>query len=71
MSGVGCYMEKSVQIFNSHQEAEAADLEYYRRLTPEQRMRILFQIIADHEGGTDASQSRLQRFCRVIKRSRR
>ena len=62
-------VEKVVRVFNSHAEAEAANLEFYRRLTPEQRLRILFQIIADHEGGTDASQRRLQRVCRIVKRS--
>lgn len=61
-------MQKVVRVYNSHQEAEAANLAYYRSLTPERRLRILFQIIADHEGGADASQGRLQRVCRVIRR---
>ena len=66
-----CYnatMEKVVRAYDPHQEAEAADLEYHRKLTPEQRLRILFQIIADHEGGTDASKGRVQKVVRIIDR---
>ena len=64
-------MEKVVRVFNSFEEAEAADREYYRNLTPEQRLRILFNIVATDEAGKDGTQERFQRVYRVIERRRR
>lgn len=62
-------MEKSVRIFESHQEAEAANLEFYRKLTPEYRLRTLFQIIADHDHEGEAYyNTQIQKVCRIIKR---
>jgi hypothetical protein len=37
-------MEKVVRIFKSFEEADQADKEYYRNLTPEQRLDILLEI---------------------------
>jgi hypothetical protein len=64
-------MEKTVRVFRSFQEADAADREYYRNLTPEQRLRILFNLVATDEAGQNGTQERLQRVCRVIERRRR
>ena len=57
-------MEKRVRKFKSHAEAEDADREYYRSLTPEQRMKILFQLI--EEGRIEASEG-FQRVYQVVK----
>ncbi|HKX00266.1 MAG TPA: hypothetical protein VJN43_21175 [Bryobacteraceae bacterium] len=38
-------MERKVAKFSSHREAEEATLRYYRSLTPQQRMDILFALI--------------------------
>ena len=58
-------MEKTIRIFNSHAEAEAADIEYYRSLTPQQRLEILCQLVADFEAGFSETERRLQRVYRV------
>ncbi|MBI4324547.1 MAG: hypothetical protein HY674_04715, partial [Chloroflexi bacterium] len=39
-------MQKAVESFNSFRESEQADKKYYLSLTPEQRMEILFELIA-------------------------
>ena len=38
-------MEKAARIFHSLAEAGKADDEYYRSLTPEQRLEILFDLV--------------------------
>jgi len=51
-----------VRVFRSFEEAEKADREFYRSLTPEQRLNILLQLIAQH--GTP---QRLERVFRIVK----
>ena len=58
-------MKKVVRTFRSFEEAEEADREFYRSLTPEQRMEILLELI---ERGTSGAPSRLERVYRVVKR---
>ena len=58
-------MEKIARVFHSFAEAEKAELEYYRSLTPEQRLEILFDMV--HAQQPDESQQRLERVCRIIK----
>jgi hypothetical protein len=38
-------MQKVVQKFDSHAAADAADDAYYRALTPQERIRILLELI--------------------------
>jgi hypothetical protein len=64
-------MEKVVRVFNSFEEAEAADREYYRNLTPEQRLRVLFSIVATDEADKDGTQKGFQRVYRIIEHRRR
>lgn len=54
-------MEKVFRKFNSFEEAEEADREEYRRMTPQQRleMTLLLRRIALGEG--DATEQRLER----------
>ncbi len=61
-------MEKVVRIFDSHQEADAADEEYFRNLTPQQRLDILLEILwrGRHR---DAAAERLERVYRIIELS--
>ncbi len=61
-------MKKVVRVFKSFAEAEAADREYYRNLTPEQRLKILFNIVATNEADQNGAQERLQRVYRVTQR---
>jgi len=63
-------MQKIARIFRSHAEAEKSDREFYRSLTPSQRLDILLTLIA--RGNTtkaDETGSGLKRVYRVIKRS--
>lgn len=57
-------MEKVVRKFKTFAEAEAADREFYNSLTPDERVDILLELIAQYHGGT---QPRLERVCRVVK----
>jgi hypothetical protein len=63
-------MEKVVHKFRSHAEADAADRAYYHRLTPDQRMDVLLDLI-NAQRGTDEASQRLARVCRVVKRAPR
>ena len=63
-------MKKSVQIFKSFSEAESADKEYYRSLTPAERMRILLTLIAQgRDRNANEPSEGLKRVYRIIKRS--
>ncbi len=62
-------VEKVVTIHHSHREAEQADNEYYRRLTPEQRLDILLALI-NPEPEEHGPQSRLERVYRIVELSR-
>jgi hypothetical protein len=46
-------MRKTVEVFNSFAEAEKADKEYYRSLTPNQRVEMLLELI-DQKAGAEA-----------------
>ena len=58
-------MEKVARIFRSFAEADQANVEYYRSLTPEQRLEILFELIANAQ--PDETEQRPERVCRIIK----
>lgn len=59
-------VERRVRKFLSHAAADAADKEYYASLTPDERLAILFELMAR---GTDASERRLKRVFRIVNRS--
>ena len=50
------------KVFRSFEEAEQADRDFYRSLTPEQRIEILLQLIAQH-----GPRARLERVFRISK----
>ena len=64
-------MESVTAKFRTHQEAEEATLDYYRRLSPAERLEILFQLRAIHHKDDDASSQGLARVYRItqLKRS--
>jgi len=62
-------MERIVAKFSSHQEAERATLEYYRSLTPEQRLDILLELIEASRKEGDAASERFERVYRIVKLS--
>jgi hypothetical protein len=58
-------MDRTVAKYSSQEEADKANREYYRGLTPQQRIDILLEIIeqARPEGDTE----RLERVYRIVK----
>jgi len=57
-------LERRVEKFRSNAEAEQADLEFYRTLTPNERLDIFFQLL---EEGRDEADKGFQRVYRVTK----
>jgi hypothetical protein len=53
-------VDKTVRKFHSHAAAEQADIEYYRSLTPQQRLDLLLDLI-----GQSTSHAAEQGFARV------
>ena len=58
-------MEKVVAKFRSFEEAEKADREFYKKLTPQERLDILLELLSH------GSEQRLERIYRVTKFSQR
>jgi len=63
-------MEPVVAKFRTHKEAEDATREYYRRLTPAERLEILFQLRDMHIKGENAASGRLARVYRITQLER-
>jgi hypothetical protein len=63
-------MEPIVHKFNSHAEADAADRDYYRSLTPQQRMDILLTLIERGKKPDEIGQ-KPARVYRIVKHSQR
>jgi len=59
-------MEKVVRIFHSFEEAEAAEIEEDRAMTPEERVAMVFELQARLY--PDAAQQRFARVYRVTER---
>ena len=57
-------MERTVRKFRTFEEAELAEREYYRSLAPDERLRILLELI---ERGSDEAPKRFERVYRVVK----
>jgi hypothetical protein len=62
-------MEKTIQVFKSFEEAEAADMEYYRSLTAAQRVEILLTLREEYSPYDDELKRRFERVCRIIEGS--
>jgi len=58
-------VEKIARKFRSFAEADQADFDYYQSLTPEQRLKILFEIIANAH--PEIIDQRIERVSRIIK----
>ena len=57
--------------FRTFREAEAATRDYYRRLSPAERLEILFQLRAMTHKESDATSGRLARVYRIAQLQRR
>ena len=64
-------MKPVVEKFRTFEEAERASREYYRRLSPEERLEILFQLRAMALNENDAASGRLARIYRIVELPRR
>jgi len=64
-------MQRVIAKYSSHDEADRASREYYRQLTPQQRLDILFDLIDQFQPQTDALTERFQRVYRIVKFSPR
>ncbi|MGO8814657.1 MAG: hypothetical protein ACLQVG_08295 [Terriglobia bacterium] len=64
-------MKLVVAKFQTFREADAATREYYLRLTPEERLEILFQLRAMAHKESDATSGRLARVYRIAELERR
>jgi len=62
-----CALERKIQIFKSHAEAEAADRRYYQSLTPAQRIDILLMLREQYRPYGDELSQKFVRVCRIIK----
>ena len=58
-------MQAVVAKFRTYAEAERATLEYYGRLSPTERLEILFQLRAFAHEGNDAASEGLARVYRI------
>ena len=57
-----------VRVFRSHEASDESDRDYYRSLTPEQRLEILLELNSRWRHQDDAAPTgRLARVCRVIR----
>jgi hypothetical protein len=63
-------MKPVIAKFRTFHEAEAATRNYYRRLSPEERLEILFQLRAMAHKESDASSGRLARVYRIAQLER-
>ena len=58
-------MEPIVRKFDSLESAEQADAEYYRSLTPDERVNILLQMVAQVNGDPPPRFERVFRFLKL------
>jgi len=63
-------MKLVVSKFQTFREADAASRDYYRRLSPQERLEILFQLRAMAHKESDAASGRLARVCRIAQLQR-
>lgn len=63
-------MEPVVSKFRTYREAEEATLEYYRRLSPTERLEVLFQLRAFNAKENDAPSERLVLVYRIAQLER-
>jgi hypothetical protein len=63
----GVPIERTVQKFSSHDEAERAEREYYNSLSPEQRVEVLLELMNRARDLNDPASQRLERVYRIVK----
>ena len=63
-------MDSTIRRFNSFAEADEAEADYYARLTPAQRLEILFDLIDTYRDTNGETSDRLERIYRVVELER-
>jgi hypothetical protein len=58
-------VEKELRVFKSFAEAEAAEDAYYAAMAPNDRLALVFEIVA--QAYPDEVEQRSERICRVVK----
>ena len=61
-------MEKTIRVFKSFEEAETADREYYRSLTPAERIQIVL-MLRERYRASNKLPNNFQRVCRIVERT--
>ena len=64
-------LDRTVAKFSSHEQAAQADREYYRSLTPQQRVDLVLELMENSRKEGDAAAERFERVYRVVKLSPR
>lgn len=59
-------MEREIRIFHTFADAERADDDYYASLSPQERVDLLLELIAQYQESLGEAASRLERVCRVV-----
>ena len=62
-------MDRTVAKFSSYQQADEATQEYYRSLSPQQRLDILLEMLESSRKEGDAAAERFERVYRIVKLS--
>ncbi len=63
-------MDKVIQVFHSFADAERADEEYYAKLSPQERVDVLLDMVARYRESFGEAGERLERVYRVAQLSR-
>lgn len=70
---LSCYiegpMEKVVQVFTSFDDAERADSEYYRSISPKERLNIALELAARYRASLGEAAERFERVHRIVELS--
>ena len=61
-------MKRTIQKFASFEDADKAEIVYYRSLTPRQRVDLLLDLVAQGQP-SDEAERRLKRVYRIVKLS--
>jgi hypothetical protein len=59
------FMDTTIRRFDSLTEADEAELDYYAGLTPEERLTILFELIAAYQDGSGEDSAGFERVYRI------
>ncbi len=62
-------MDKVIQVFHSFEDADQADEAYYAGLTPQERVDVLLDLIANYRESLGEAAARFERVYRVIELS--